>query len=96
MNTVPVSYYSIKKKYKDAILLFRIGDVYQAFGDDAKALSKVTGIRLVDDPENRETMQWARLQFHALDAALRKLVKNGYKVAFCESLESPMNEKGVA
>jgi DNA mismatch repair protein MutS len=96
MDTIPVPYHSLKKKYPDAILLFRTGDFYQAFGEDAKALSKLTGIPLVDDPENRKTMQWAKLPFHALDAALRTLVKNGYKVAICESLEGPKNKKGAA
>ena len=87
METIPVHYQRLKAKYPDAILLFRNGDNYEAFGDDAKTCSDVTETTLINNPEKAGIEHLASLPFHALDAALRKLVKKGYKVAICEELK---------
>ncbi|MCD6450483.1 MAG: DNA mismatch repair protein MutS [Thermotogaceae bacterium] len=84
-------YLDIKKKYKDAILLFRLGDFYEAFFDDAKIVSKVLNIVLT----KRQTAPMAGIPYHALDAYLKKLVDAGYKVAICEQMEDPRQAKGI-
>ncbi len=84
-------YLDIKKRYKDAILLFRLGDFYEAFFDDAKTVSKVLNIVLT----KRQTAPMAGIPYHALDAYLKKLVDAGYKVAICEQMEDPKLAKGI-
>jgi len=84
-------YLDIKKKYKDAILLFRLGDFYEAFFDDAKIVSKILNIVLT----KRQTAPMAGIPYHALDAYLKKLVDAGYKVAICEQMEDPKQAKGI-
>jgi DNA mismatch repair protein MutS len=80
---------ALKAKYRDAILLFRIGEFYEAFGDDAKVLSKMTDVMLKEGSEDAEIKHSASLPHYSLDIALRKLVKSGYKVGICEALEEP-------
>lgn len=94
MSTLKEQYQAIKAKYIDAILLFRVGEYYEAFGEDAKVVSQHLGVTLTEskDPD---------LKFHAgfphysLDAYLRKLVKAGNRVAICEQLEDPKKAKGI-
>lgn len=86
----------IKAKYPDAILLFRVGDFYETFGQDAITTSKVLGITLTkrnnDSPTSAEL---AGFPHHALDTYLHKLVKAGYRVAICDQLEDPKLAKGI-
>lgn len=93
MNAVIKQYNTIKFKYRDAVLLFRTGEFYMAFGNDAKILSEVTGANLVIGDEDAEIKHSASLPSQSLDVALRKLVKNGYKVGICEVLKEPAKEK---
>lgn len=88
MTTLFKQYHTIKEKYKDAILLFRTGEAYEAFDDDAKILSTVTGVEL-HSSENAAIKHTASLPFHTLDRTLAKLVKIGYKVGVCEELQDP-------
>lgn len=80
-------YTSMKREYPDTILLFRLGDFYEGFEDDAKILSKVLGITLTGRgaSENRKPM--AGIPYHALNQYLPKLIKAGYKVAIAEQME---------
>jgi DNA mismatch repair protein MutS len=87
---------AIKQKYPDAILLFRVGDFYETFGQDAVLASQVLGITLTKRNNGVATSQeLAGFPHHALDTYLHKLVKAGYRVAICDQLEDPKLAKGV-
>lgn len=94
MSALSDQYKAIKAKYSDALLLFRVGDFYEAFGEDAKVVSQHLGIILTQDG-NSELKENASFPFDALDCHLRKIVKAGYKVAICEQLEDPKTTKGI-
>jgi DNA mismatch repair protein MutS len=85
-----------KKRVGEAILLFRMGDFYETFYDDAVLCSKVLGIALTSRDKNSDNpVPLAGIPYHALDAYLKKLVTAGYKVAVSEQLEDPRQAKGV-
>ncbi len=90
-------YYKIKEQYKDSILLYRMGDFYETFDDDAKIVSQVLGIALTKrgKTEQMEDIPLAGFPYHALDNYLYKLVKAGYRVAICEQVEDPKLAKGI-
>ena len=78
------AYESMKAKHPDAILLYRCGDFYEAFGEDAKAVSDVLGITLTRRNAKDITVQMAGFPHHALDSYLPKLVRAGKRVAICD------------
>ena len=78
------AYESMKAKHTDAILLYRCGDFYEAFGEDAKAVSDVLGITLTRRNAKDITAQMAGFPHHALDSYLPKLVRAGKRVAICD------------
>ena len=87
---------AIKAKYPDAILLFRVGDFYETFGQDAITTSAVLGITLTKrNNGNPLAPELAGFPHHALDTYLHKLVKAGYRVAICDQLEDPKQAKGI-
>jgi DNA mismatch repair protein MutS len=87
---------AIKAKYPDAILLFRVGDFYETFGQDAITTSAVLGITLTKrNNGNPAASELAGFPHHALDTYLHKLVKAGYRVAICDQLEDPKQAKGI-
>lgn len=87
---------AIKSKYPDAILLFRVGDFYETFGQDAINASGVLGITLTKrNNGNASSLELAGFPHHALDTYLHKLVKAGYRVAICDQLEDPKTAKGI-
>lgn len=87
---------AIKQKYPDAILLFRVGDFYETFGEDAIKASAVLGITLTKRNNGAPTSsELAGFPHHALDTYLHKLVKAGYRVAICDQLEDPRQAKGI-
>jgi DNA mismatch repair protein MutS len=87
---------SIKQKYPDAILLFRVGDFYETFGEDAVISSRVLGITLTKRNNGGATSsELAGFPHHSLDTYLHKLVKAGYRVAICDQLEDPKMAKGI-
>ncbi|MGC4104545.1 DNA mismatch repair protein MutS [Ferruginibacter sp.] len=87
---------AIKAKYPDAILLFRVGDFYETFGQDAVATAAVLGITLTKrNNGNPDASELAGFPHHALDTYLHKLVKAGYRVAICDQLEDPKQAKGI-
>lgn len=87
---------AIKAKYPDAILLFRVGDFYETFGQDAILTSQVLGITLTKrNNGNAASPELAGFPYHALETYLHKLVKAGYRVAICDQLEDPKSVKGI-
>ncbi|MBV6472067.1 MAG: DNA mismatch repair protein MutS [Saprospiraceae bacterium] len=88
-------YYSMKAKHPDAILLYRVGDFYETFGEDALITSKVLGIVLTKRNNGGSDVELAGFPHHALDTYLPKLVRAGYRVALCEQLEKPVKGKKV-
>ena len=91
-----IQHNAIKAKYPDAILLFRVGDFYETFGQDAVLSSQVLGITLTKrNGANSASAELAGFPYHALDTYLHKLVKAGYRVAICDQLEDPKLAKGI-
>lgn len=87
---------AIKQKYPDAILLFRVGDFYETFDQDAVISSRVLGITLTRRNNGAaSSSDLAGFPHHALDTYLHKLVKAGYRVAICDQLEDPKQAKGI-
>jgi len=87
---------AIKQKYPDAVLLFRVGDFYETFGEDAIISSRVLGITLTKRNNGAAaSSELAGFPHHALDTYLHKLVKAGYRVAVCDQLEDPKTAKGI-
>ena len=87
---------AIKAKYPDAVLLFRVGDFYETFGQDAIIASQVLGITLTRrNNGGASDSELAGFPHHALDTYLHKLVKAGYRVAICDQLEDPKTVKGI-
>ncbi|MBL7703299.1 MAG: DNA mismatch repair protein MutS [Ferruginibacter sp.] len=87
---------AIKARYPDAILLFRVGDFYETFGQDAINTAAVLGITLTRrNNGNPDASELAGFPHHALDTYLHKLVKAGYRVAICDQLEDPKQAKGI-
>ena len=83
-------YFEMKKKHPDAILLFRVGDFYETFSDDAIASSDILGITLTRRANGAaQYVELAGFPHHALDTYLPKLVRAGKRVAICEQLEDP-------
>ena len=89
-------YNSVKVKYPDAILLFRVGDFYETFGEDAVHASRILGIVLTKRKNGAAAfVDIAGFPHHSLDSYLPKLVKAGYRVAICDQLEDPKLAKGI-
>lgn len=89
-------YYKVKKDNPDTILLFRIGDFFETFDEDAKTASRVLGITLTKRSNGAAgDVPLAGFPHHAIDTYLPKLVRNGYRVAICEQVEDPKKAKGI-
>lgn len=89
-------YNAIKNKYPDAMLLFRVGDFYETFGEDAKKAAGVLGITLTKRGAGSETeTALAGFPHHSLNTYLPKLVKAGMRVAICDQLEDPKMTKTI-
>ena len=89
-------YNAIKKKYPDAMLLFRVGDFYETFGEDAKKAAHVLGITLTKRGAGSETeTALAGFPHHSINTYLPKLVKAGMRVAICDQLEDPKMTKTI-
>jgi DNA mismatch repair protein MutS len=88
-------YNSIKAKYPNAMLLFRVGDFYETFGEDAILSSKILGITLTKRSNGSSNDALAGFPHHALDTYLPKLVRSGQRVAICDQLEDPKVTKKI-
>lgn len=88
-------YFQAKARYPDALLLFRVGDFYETFGEDAVKSSKALGITLTSRNNGGSDIELAGFPFHALETYLPRLVRAGYRVAICEQMEKPVPGKVV-
>ena len=88
-------YNTIKTKYPDALLLFRVGDFYETFGEDAVKASKILGIILTHRNNGGNRTELAGFPHHSLNTYLPKLVKAGLRVAICDQLEDPKLTKTI-
>lgn len=89
-------YFAVKAEYPDALMLFRVGDFYETFGEDAIKTSKALGIVLTRRANgSASSVELAGFPHHALDTYLPKLVRAGYKVAVCDQLEDPKLAKKI-
>ena len=88
-------YNDIKAKYPDALLLFRVGDFYETFGQDAVKSSRILDIVLTKRANGSENSELAGFPHHSLNTYLPKLVKAGLRVAICDQLEDPKTVKGI-
>ncbi len=89
-------YNALKAEYPEALLLFRVGDFYETFGDDAVAASKALDIVLTKRANGAaSSIPLAGFPHHSLDAYMPRLVRAGFKVAICEQLEDPKTVKGI-
>ena len=87
---------AIKQRYPDAILLFRVGDFYETFGEDAVQASAILGITLTKRNNGAAaSSELAGFPHHSLDSYLHRLVKAGKRVAICDQLEDPKAAKGI-
>ena len=91
-SKVLVQYNALKSKHPDAKLLFRVGDFYETYQDDAKDVSNTLGIVLT---KRNDGVNMAGFPYHALDTYLPKLIRAGYRVAICDQLEMPKETKKV-
>lgn len=88
-------YLKIKSQHPDALLLFRVGDFYETFGEDAVKTADALGIVLTSRNNGGNNIELAGFPYHAMDMYLPKLVQAGYRVAICEQLEKPSKEKKI-
>ena len=88
-------YFKVKTKHPDAILLFRVGDFYETFGEDAVKASNVLGIVLTSRNNGGSDIELAGFPYHSLNTYLPRLVRGGYRVAICEQLEKPSPHKKI-
>lgn len=88
-------YFEFKAKYPDAILLFRIGDFYETFGEDAVKTAETLGIVLTSRNNGGSDIELAGFPHHSMDMYLPRLVKAGFRVAICEQLEKPSKDKKI-
>ncbi len=88
-------YRSFKEQYPDYILLFRMGDFYEMFYEDAKTASRVLGLALTSRSKGPTAVPLAGIPYHALDNYLARLVQAGHRVALCEQVEDPKQAKGL-
>ncbi|MEO1451282.1 MAG: DNA mismatch repair protein MutS, partial [Bacteroidota bacterium] len=89
-------YFAIKAKYPGTVLLFRVGDFYETFGEDAIEVSKVLGIVLTKRSNGAAShVELAGFPHHSLDTYLPRLVRAGKRVAVCDQLEDPKQAKGI-
>ncbi|WP_332022802.1 DNA mismatch repair protein MutS [Kaistella sp.] len=88
-------YNTIKAKYPDALLLFRVGDFYETFGADAVKTAQILGIVLTKRANGEGHIELAGFPHHSVDSYLPKLVRAGLRVAICDQLEDPKSVKGI-
>lgn len=86
----------LKKKHPDALLLFRCGDFYETYREDARSAAEILGITLTKSSKQRDEigypLEMAGFPYHALDTYLPKLIRAGRRVAICDQIEAPKNQ----
>jgi len=96
LTPVMKQYTDIKKRYPDALILFRLGDFYEMFGEDACEAAPILNIALTTRDRNKENaLPMCGVPYHAIETYLKKLIDAGKKVAVCEQMENPADVKGI-
>ena len=98
MTPLQKQYYEIKSQNADCLLLFRLGDFYELFGDDAYTASEALGLMLTTRDRGKpaeEQMPMCGVPYHSADSYIAELLKKGFKVAICEQMEDPATAKGL-
>ena len=96
LSPMMAHYKELKKKYSDTILLYRLGDFYEMFFDDAKTASKILDLTLTGrDCGLEERAPMCGVPYHAVDNYVTRLLNAGLKVAICEQLTNPGDQKGM-
>ena len=96
MTPLRQQYLQIKKQYPDIVVLFRLGDFYETFDDDARVASSVLGITLTSREMGKgQRVPMAGIPHHSLDGYLGKLIRAGHKVAVCDQTSDPVEGKGL-
>ena len=93
LNPLMQQYLDLKFDHQDCLVLFRLGDFYELFFEDAKKASKLLNIVLTSRDKGTIGVPMCGIPYHALENYLSKLVSNGYNVAICEQMESPLEAK---
>ena len=89
-------YLRIKKEHRDEVLLFRMGDFYETFDDDARTISRELEIALTSREMGKgQRIPLAGIPYHSLDTHLARLIKKGYRVAICEQTSDPLHSRGL-
>ena len=89
-------YTEVKEQNPEAVLLFRMGDFYELFFEDAEVVAPVLGLTLTSRDKNSDNpVPMAGFPYHALDGYLQKLIRAGYRVAICDQVEDPKTAKGM-
>ncbi|MGQ9706558.1 MAG: DNA mismatch repair protein MutS [bacterium] len=96
LTPVMKQYYRLKERHRDEILLFRMGDFYETFGEDAKLASKVLGITLTTrDKRSENPIPMAGVPYHSVNEYIKRLLDNGFRVAIAEQMEPPSPKKKI-
>jgi len=96
MTPMMKQYFQMKSLHPEALLLFRCGDFYETYGDDAQTASRVLGIALTKRSSvMKEQIPMAGFPYHAIESFLAKLIRAGFKVAICDQLEDPKLTKNI-
>jgi DNA mismatch repair protein MutS len=96
LTPVMKQYFSIKENYLDAIVLFRLGDFYEMFGDDAEKASRILQIALTTREKSKDNpIPMCGIPYFASESYIARLIKAGLKVAICEQMEDPKEAKGI-
>src|SRR3989304_161048 len=95
MTPLMEQYSKIKSRHKDAMLLFRLGDFYEMFYEDAKTASKVLGIALTSRTKGENCIPMAGVPYHSANTYINRLLKAGHKVAICEQMEDAEDAVGI-
>ena len=88
-------YFKLKQQHPDAIMLFRVGDFYETFGEDAIKTAKALSITLTKRNNGGADIELAGFPYHSMETYLHRLIRAGYRVAICEQLEKPSKEKKI-
>src|SRR4051795_6325741 len=97
MSTTPMmkQYQEAKAACPDALLLFRMGDFYELFHDDARTAARLLGLALTSRDKTENAVPMAGFPHHQLESYLAKLVSQGIRVAICDQIENPKEAKGI-
>jgi DNA mismatch repair protein MutS len=88
-------YLRIKAAHQNAILMFRLGDFYEMFYDDAKTAAKILGLTLTSRQKGDKAVPMAGVPYHAVESYVQRLIRAGYKVAICDQIQDPEEAKGI-